>query len=127
MGQFQPRNTKHARDLRNAASPAERKLWQYLSRRQLAGHKFSRQMPVGPYYCDFLCRAESIVIEIDGASHDSREEHDKHRTRYLESRGLTVLRFTNEDVLGNIEGVLQKIEIACRAHPQPLPQAGGAQ
>ncbi|MGP1351798.1 MAG: endonuclease domain-containing protein [Parasphingopyxis sp.] len=127
MGDFQPRNTKRARELRNAASPAERKLWQYLSRRQLAGRRFSRQMPVGPYFCDFLCRAEKLIVEIDGTSHDSRGDYDEQRTHYLESQGLTVLRFTNEDVLGNIQGVVQSIEMAFQAHPHPLPQAGGEQ
>ncbi|MEO1169722.1 MAG: DUF559 domain-containing protein [Pseudomonadota bacterium] len=125
MGQFKPRNTERARALRNTATPAERKLWRYLSRRQLAGRKFSRQMPIGPYFCDFLCRSENLAIEIDGFSHDLRQREDRRRTRYLEGKGLTILRFSNAEIRNNIGGALIAIESAFQAHPQPLPQAGG--
>ncbi|WP_298019733.1 endonuclease domain-containing protein [uncultured Parasphingopyxis sp.] len=124
MGQFKPRNTERARSLRNAATPAERTLWKYLNRSRLGGHKFSRQMPIGPYFADFLCRAEKLVIEIDGFSHDGRQPSDRRRTRELESQGYMVMRFTNDDVLDNIDGVVRSIETAL-AHPRPLPQAGG--
>src|SRR3546814_6696851 len=67
-GQFQPRDTPRARELRNAATPAERTLWRCLSRRKVAGWKFSRQMPVGPYFADFLCREAHLVIDLDGHS-----------------------------------------------------------
>ncbi len=125
MGQFQPRDTERARKLRNSATPAERELWNYLSKRQLSGRKFSRQMPIGPYFVDFLCRAENLVVELDGFSHDARQAEDQRRTRYLESKGLTVLRISNTDILENVEGALMVIESAFQAHPQPLPQAGG--
>jgi BirA family biotin operon repressor/biotin-[acetyl-CoA-carboxylase] ligase len=68
---FQPRNTNRARELRNAATPAERCLWGFLSASQL-GAKFSRQMPLGPYYADFLCRELALVVELDGFSHEGR-------------------------------------------------------
>ena len=125
MGEFKPRDTDRARKLRNAATPAERKLWKYLNRRQLAGRKFSRQMPVGPYFCDFLCRAEKLAVEIDGYSHDVQQDRDRRRTRYLEAQGLTILRFTNSEIFENVEGVVQAIEAAFETHPRPLPQAGG--
>ncbi|MCP9221592.1 DUF559 domain-containing protein [Erythrobacter sp. LQ02-29] len=67
MPDWNPRNTKRARELRRAATPAERKLWPYLARSAL-GAKFSRQMPVGPWYVDFLCRELKLAIELDGAS-----------------------------------------------------------
>ena len=64
------RPTRLAQSLRNNATPAERHLWRHLSRRQLDGHKFSRQMPVGPFVCDFMCREARLVIEVDGALFD---------------------------------------------------------
>ena len=108
MPDWNPRNTKRARDLRNAATPAERLLWQHLSRSQ-QGAKFSRQMPVGPFYADFLCRALRLVIECDGISHDRSGDHDDRRDAYLRADGYTVLRFANADVLANVEGVLTVI------------------
>ncbi|WP_420606553.1 endonuclease domain-containing protein [Novosphingopyxis sp.] len=127
MGQFQPRNTRRARELRNAATAAERELWKYLSRRQL-GYKFSRQMPVGPYFADFLCRDTKLIIEIDGFSHDLTIAKDASRTAWLEREGYRVMRFTNEDVFSNVEGVVTFIRLFLerdQSHPRPLPQAGG--
>jgi len=105
MRLFQPRNTARARELRRAATPAERILWRYLSRSQL-GVKFSRQMPVGPYFADFLCRELRLVIELDGYSHDLRPEHDAARDQWMREEGYRVLRFTNAQVLENVEGVV---------------------
>lgn len=108
MPDWKPRNTDRARSLRQAATPAERALWQYLSRSQL-GVKFSRQMPVGPFFADFLCRELSLVIELDGHSHDIAPEHDARRDAWMAERGFTVLRFANDDVHANIEGVVTAI------------------
>ena len=83
-------------------------MWRHLSRRQLDGFKFSRQMPVGPYICDFLCRERKLVIEVDGGQH-AGSDRDVIRTAYLEAEGFRVIRFWNDDVLGNLEGVLQMI------------------
>jgi len=79
-----------------------------ISRSQL-GAKFSRQMPVGPYYADFLCRELKLVIELDGFSHDLRPEHDEARDRTMRETGHTVLRFANDDMMNNREGVLTEI------------------
>ncbi len=122
------RPTRFAQSLRNNATFAERHLWRHLSRRQLEGHKFSRQMPVGPVVCDFLCREARLVIEVDGGQHnDSRR--DQSRTAYLNAEGYRVIRFWNNDVMGNVEGVVEAIraELGRQAcpHPQPLPLAGG--
>jgi very-short-patch-repair endonuclease len=128
MTVFRPRETDKARQLRNAATPAERRLWAHLGSRRLSGHKFSRQMPVGPYIADFVCRESRLIIEIDGYSHDLRIEHDADRTRWLQGRGYTVIRFSNADVLDELEGVLLQISEVferLKPHPQPLPQAGG--
>jgi very-short-patch-repair endonuclease len=126
MAEFKRRPTSFARKLRNNATDAELVLWRHLSRRQLAGFKFSRQMPVGPYVCDFMCRQAALVIELDGGQHDEREPLDKARTAYISSEGFRVLRFWNNEVLENVEGVLTRIlEALIQPHPQPLPQAGG--
>ncbi len=109
MPDWKPRDTVRARELRNAATPAERELWRYLSRSQL-GAKFSRQMQIGKLYADFLCRELAIVIELDGFSHDLDPERDRRRDRWLESQGYTVLRFLNKDVFSDVEGVCKVIE-----------------
>jgi very-short-patch-repair endonuclease len=120
MPQFSPRPTKRAQQLRNNATDAERKLWSHLSRRQLDGFKFSRQMPVGPYICDFLCRECGLVIEVDGGQHaDSRRDAD--RSAFLETAGFRVLRFWNNEVLGNVDGVLTVIAQALTELPPPAP------
>ncbi|ODU67224.1 MAG: hypothetical protein ABT11_20685 [Novosphingobium sp. SCN 66-18] len=118
---FQPRNTGRARALRWAASPAERLLWRYLSRAQ-TGAKFSRQMPVGPFFADFLCREMRLVVELDGFSHEARLDEDAARDRWFAANGYHVLRFTNATVLGNVDGVVAAIRGAVmegreQAHP----------
>ena len=114
MPAFKPRNTERARELRRAATPAERLLWRYLARGQL-GAKFSRQMPVGPYFADFLCRELMLVVEIDGFSHEMRQDADTARTLAIEAAGYRVVRFTNADVLGNAEGAALAIQALVRA------------
>ncbi len=110
MPQWNPRNTRRARDLRNAATPAERGLWQHLSRGQL-GVKFSRQMPTGPWFADFLCRELRLVIELDGFSHDVQPERDVARDRWMHENGYHVLRFGNDAVRDNLEGVVVTIRV----------------
>jgi BirA family biotin operon repressor/biotin-[acetyl-CoA-carboxylase] ligase len=111
MPAFRPRNTTRARDLRNAATPAERILWRHLARSQL-GVKFSRQMPVGPFFADFLCRERRLVVELDGISHDREPDRDASRDAWMQANGYRVLRFTNRDVLSNVEGVVRAIRQA---------------
>ena len=125
-GTFKPRNTTRARELRNQATPAERSLWTALSSRKVAGHKFSRQMPVGPYFADFLCREAKLVIELDGYSHDMSLAHDAERDRYMSREGYTVLRIANGDVMNNLEGCVAQIEmVLADICPPPTPPAGG--
>ena len=119
-GKFRDRDTGRARELRNAATPAERLLWQHISKSQL-GIKFSRQMPVGPFFADFLCREQGLIIELDGFSHDVQPERDIYRDRYLAESGFKVLHFTNADVLGNVEGVVTEIKTALADWPTPNP------
>lgn len=118
------RPTLLAQKLRREATPVERLLWQQLSRRQLAGYKFSRQMPVGPFICDFLCRSEGPAIELDGLSHDFSVERDAARDAFLAERGVRTLRFGNSAVADNIEGVLIKIERALTCPPLAPPARG---
>jgi very-short-patch-repair endonuclease len=100
------------RRLRTTLTPAEARLWTQLQKRQLAGRKFRRQHSVGCYVLDFYCPQERLAVELDGAAHDHERavERDEIRTRYLESFGITVLRFENRDVIDNLDGVLRMIQ-----------------
>jgi very-short-patch-repair endonuclease len=125
-GEFKPRNTARAQELRNQATPAERMMWRVMNKRQIAGYKFSRQMPIGPYFADFLCREATLVVELDGYSHDLQQDYDTRRDAYMADQGYTVIRFTNTDVLGNIDGVVQTIALAlAETGPPPTPPASG--
>lgn len=97
-----------ARRLRKNMTDAERLLWRYLRRKAL-GHKFRRQVPVGPYIVDFLCLEKEMIIEVDGGQHFENAD-DKVRDTWLLSEGYKVIRFWNSEVLGNIEGVLYAIQ-----------------
>ena len=106
-----PQPTNLARNLRRNESDAERKLWSKLRSRQFENLKFRRQQPLGKYIVDFVSLEKKIVIEVDGSQHmeSVNIEHDAERTQYLEDEGYTVLRFWNNDVLTNIEGVATRI------------------
>jgi very-short-patch-repair endonuclease len=103
--------TRRARDLRRNATVAESRLWSFLRGRQLEGFKFNRQEPIGPYFADFACRKEKLIIEIDGPSHDElgAQAYDAVRTKFLESEGYRVLRFTNEIIMGDLDPTLDVI------------------
>jgi very-short-patch-repair endonuclease len=98
-----------ARRLRANQTDAEAVLWNRIRSRQLDGHKFARQVPIGRYICDFVCREKQVVIEVDGGQHNG-SPGDTFRDRYLVVEGYRVLRFWNNDVLGNLEGVLITIQ-----------------
>ena len=100
-----------ARALRRTATDAEKALRRAL-RTSFPQHKFHFQCPIGPYYADFLCFAERLVIEVDGGQYD--EASDAGQTRFIEREGYQVLRFWNNDVLGKIEGVLTQISLSLR-------------
>lgn len=104
MPNWKTRNTDRAKSLRNQATPTERALWGHLSRSQL-GAKFSRQMPIGPFFADFLCRELKLVIELDGFSHDGQPERDTARDAWLAQEGYHVMHFTNAQMADNAEGV----------------------
>ena len=100
-----------ARRLRRNSTDAEQTLWLQLRGRRLEGWKFRRQVSMDPYIVDFFSLDAKLVIEVDGGQHDANRAKDEIRTRYLEGLGLRVIRFRNNDVLGNLEGVLATILI----------------
>jgi very-short-patch-repair endonuclease len=103
--------TGRSRELRRNSTNAESKLWQFLRNRQIEGHKFVRQEPIGPFFVDFVCRKSKLVVEIDGATHGEPEEiaYDARRTAFLETQGYRVVRFTNEEVYGDLGPILDEI------------------
>jgi very-short-patch-repair endonuclease len=100
---------RFARRLRVNQTDAETVLWNRIRNRQIDGHKFARQVPIGGYVCDFVCRERQLVIEVDGGQHNESAS-DVIRDRRLNEEGYRVIRFWNNDVLGNIEGVLLTIQ-----------------
>ena len=117
------RPTLRARDLRNQATDAERALWRRLKGSQL-GLKFSRQIPIGPYICDFVCRSHHLIVELDGSQHHDQAGYDADRTAKLESLGYRVIRFWNSEVSGNVAGVLEAIlNVAHHGERYPTPLA----
>jgi very-short-patch-repair endonuclease len=107
-----------ARTLRRNETDAEHVLWQMLRNRQIDGRKFVRQYPVEPYFADFACREAMLIIELDGGQHD-KSKSDTIRTAYLNARGYSVLRFWNNEVLGNPEGCWHAIQSTLQGNPSP--------
>jgi len=116
-------NTTFARELRNRETVAERNLWARLKSKQMEGVKFRRQQPIGNYIVDFVSLENRLVIEIDGGHHNEAEIYadDEKKTAWLGKEGYRVLRFWNNEVLTNMEGVLEKIREAVHPHLNPLP------
>jgi very-short-patch-repair endonuclease len=119
-----------AKRLRREMTRAETLLWRYLKADRLAGLAFRRQTPMGHYIADFVAHSCRLIVELDGESHDFEERirHDQRRDQWFASRGYRVLRFTNDDVMKNLEGVVLSIlEAAEPAAPLSLtlPRKGG--
>jgi len=116
-------SVKTARRLRRNQTDAERTLWFRLRDRRLAGWKFRRQFPIDRFVVDFFCADAHLIIELDGGQHAVREHADQQRTEALEAMGYLVLRFWNNDVIQNIDGVLEEINAALNSHQsEPAPQ-----
>ena len=112
-------NTKRkAIDLRKNMTFSEKKLWSHLRKKQLKGMHFRRQHPYGIYILDFYCFKAQLAIEIDGLIHLSQGEYDKERTEHLESSGLKVIRFKNEDIDKRLDWVLKEIEDNLNISPE---------
>ena len=112
--------TDRARRLRRVSTNAETQLWNRIRSRALGGYKFVRQEPIGPYTVDLVCREQRLVIEVDGGQH-ATDKHDATRDQWLADHRYRVLRFWNNDVLGNIDGVLETIAIALHRESPPHP------
>jgi len=112
--------TERARLLRQDSTNVERRLWYRLRSRSINGHKFVRQEPIEPYIVDFICREKRLIVELDGGQHaDSRR--DQVRDKWLIDHGYRVVRFWNNDVMKNIEGVLETIATELDAETPPHP------
>ena len=127
VSQFQ---RMRAKELRQTMTRAETLLWRYLKAHRLARLGFRRQSPMGNYIADFVAHSCKLVVEVDGESHDFEERirHDEGRDRWFASRGYRVLRFTNDEVMQNLEGVaLAILQAAEQAAPPSLalPRKGG--
>ncbi|HEX6219208.1 MAG TPA: DUF559 domain-containing protein [Sphingomicrobium sp.] len=107
------RLTPVARKLRNRSTDAERLLWSCLRSRQL-GAKFVRQCPIGPHIVDFACRSLRLAIELDGGQHDHAV--DAPRTKIIEAHGYRIIRFWNNEVFDNLDGVLATIDQQLAIH-----------
>ena len=116
------RNHEAARALRRTMTDAERVLWGVLRSRQLQGFKFRRQHPIGTFVVDFVCLEHKLILELDGGHHAQQVEADAERTAFLENLGFRVLRFWNNEVLTELEGVAQ--QVLSTLPPTPLPPAG---
>ena len=116
---------KRAKRFRRDSTNVERKLWRHLRDRGLGEAKFRRQHPIGRYVVDFACIEAGLVVEVDGGQHAERRAQDAVRTRYLEAKGFRVIRFWNNEVAENMEGVLATIGSALdKPSPQPSPASG---
>ncbi len=113
-----------ARDLRRLSTDAERTLWRELRNRRLSGHKFRRQVWLGPFIADLVCLEARLVIEADGAQHADAVDYDDQRSAWLAREGFAVLRFWNVDVLTNIRGVIATIYAALPSPSHAQERAG---
>ncbi|NVO15978.1 MAG: endonuclease domain-containing protein [Rhodoplanes sp.] len=127
------RQRERAKQLRQTMTRAETLLWRYIKAHRIEGLGFRRQVPMGVYVADFVCHSAKLVVELDGESHDFESRHGRDRTRdaWFGSQGYRVVRFTNDQVLRNLEGVVAAIretaEAAMRGAPPSLslPHKGG--
>lgn len=119
-------NTRRARTLRNNLTDTERCLWSRLKRKQINGHKFRRQFPLGPYIVDFVCLEARLIIEVDGGQHAEQTQKDELRDKWLISQNFHVLRFWDNDVPRETDVVVETIVQALKNTPTPaLPRKGG--
>jgi very-short-patch-repair endonuclease len=109
-------STGRARELRSLSTKAESKLWNRLRARMLDGHKFVRQAPIDPFIVDFACREQRLIVEVDGGQH-ATSTNDAARDKWLIEHRYRVLRFWNNDVLANTDGVLESIAAALAETP----------
>ncbi|OUM01680.1 endonuclease domain-containing protein [Variovorax sp. JS1663] len=131
QNQSTPIAQKHARTLRRGMTDSERKLWFGLRGEQL-GVKFRRQHPLGNYIADFACLSPKLIVELDGAQHQTQRAYDAERDAFFRHQGFDVLRFASNDPFNQLDGVLQAIldrldELALHAPIPTFPQRGKEQ
>jgi very-short-patch-repair endonuclease len=112
----------NAKTLRSKQTEAEQRLWYHLRAHRFLGLKFKRQKPMGRYIVDFVCLEQRLIIELDGSQHSEQQHYDQDRDAWLRSQGYTVLRFWNNDVIQQLEGVLEQIR--CGRGPPPASGRG---
>jgi very-short-patch-repair endonuclease len=117
------RQRSRAKQLRRTMTRAETLLWRYLKADRIDGLGFRRQVPIRNYIADFVCMSAKLVIELDGESHDfeERQRADESRDAFFMAEGFHVLRFTNEQVMSNLEGVVEAIRQAASSRASGLP------
>ena len=118
-----PNRVNRAKELRQSETEAEQVIWSWLRAKRLKGVKFRRQEPVGIYVVDFVSFEKKLIIEIDGWQHniEVNKSNDKVRTEWLKSQGFRVIRFWNNEVSSNLDGVIAQIQEAIEEHPLPDP------
>jgi very-short-patch-repair endonuclease len=118
-----PRQRSRAKQLRQSMTRAETLLWRYLKANRIDGLGFRRQVPIRNYIADFICMSAKIIVELDGEAHDfeERQQADQSRDAFFISEGFLVLRFANEQVMSNLEGVVETIRQASADRLRGLP------
>lgn len=121
-----------SRQLRKNMTSQERKLWNIIRERRFFGYRFRRQFPISSYIVDFVCREKRIIIEIDGGQHNEIQniEYDNKRTEFLKSEGFQVIRFWNNDVDNNMDGIYERLKEVFKIDdkitpPKPSPSREG--
>ena len=116
-----PNLVHRAKDLRQSETEPEQIIWSWLRAKKLNGVKFRRQEPIGTYIVDFVSFEKKLIIEIDGGQHstDENKANDEVRTQWLESQGFRVLRFWNNEVSSNLDGVIARIKESLCGTPSP--------
>ena len=125
LTRINPKGKVRSRHLRRKMTMSEQMLWQGLRKRQMRSYKFRRQHPYENYVLDFVCLETRLVIEVDGGQHQERIDYDTKRTQWLEHQGFQVLRFWNNEVMNNLEGVLdvvwRSLHLGIQPPSQPSP------
>jgi very-short-patch-repair endonuclease len=113
--------SRRAKELRRNQTAGEELLWYRLRGRRLSGYKFRRQFPIGPYITDFACMSARLIVELDGGQHAEQTAYDAARDRHIRKEGFEVLRFWNNEVTENLDGVLSVLldVLAARSTPSP--------
>ncbi|HZW24832.1 MAG TPA: endonuclease domain-containing protein [Gallionella sp.] len=114
----------NAKSLRRTMTDAEQRLWYHLRAHRFMDRKFKRQKPIGRYVVDFVCLEEKLIIELDGGQHADNIEYDQERDAWLRGEGYTVLRFWNNQLMENMDGVLEQIRLTLSPGPSPTSVRG---